>query len=115
MSGRQWSRDRRRRDCSGCRQMCSERDAGVGRAGPKLLSIADAAGNAAAAVALPAAGRRDGRRCKREPLLCHTGAASLPLARQLQHYRGISGPGHHRRRRGRRQRSGKAAQRGARP
>ena len=41
-------------------EICSGRAAGAGRAGPKLLSIAYAAGNAAAAVSLPAAGDAGG-------------------------------------------------------
>ena len=56
MSSRESGQSCSKRDGSGRRQICSGRAAGAGRAGPKLLSIADAAGNAAAAVALPAAG-----------------------------------------------------------
>ena len=48
------------RDGSGRRQICSGRAAGAGRAGPKLLSIAYAAGNAAAAVSLLVAGDAGG-------------------------------------------------------
>ena len=70
------------------RQNCSGRAAVAGRASRKLLSIADAAGNAAAAVALPAA--RDaagvtaagGRASRCFAILAR---ASLPLARQLPH------------------------------
>ena len=45
----------RKHDGSGRRQICSGRAASAGSAGQKMLSIGDAAVNAAAAVSLPAA------------------------------------------------------------
>ena len=67
----------REHDGSGRRQIWSGRAAGTGSAGQNLSCITDAAGNAAAATALPAAGDAAGRaRRTREPLLCPMDAAS---------------------------------------
>ena len=60
VSSRESGQSCSKRDGSGRRQICSGRAAGAGRAGPKLLSIAYAAGNAAAAVSLPVAGDAGG-------------------------------------------------------
>ena len=45
-----------KRDGGGRRQICNGRVAGAGRAGPKLLRIAHAAGNSAAEASPPVAG-----------------------------------------------------------